>query len=172
MFNRDEIIKALECCSYLDRPICAECPEDGPGFGFACRDDLMKQACFMLKMLDVTPEELKRLKLCRHECKVDCLLESFNRVVEERDALRKAQEPRIIRGNDLIWDDRRTVWLETRHDGKIEPVKCHGMRGKLWFFSAYTGGKCFAAIGADYRKTWRCWDKEPTKERQGAEAWE
>lgn len=48
----------------------------------------MREAADLLEALDVTPEELARLKLCRHQCKVDCLLESFNRVVEERDALR------------------------------------------------------------------------------------
>ena len=122
MLDRDGIIKGLECCSYLDKPNCAECPEDGPGFGFACRDDLMKQACFMLKMLDVTPEELKRLKLCRYECKVDCLLESFNRVVEERDALRKTREPRLMtledfKNNPDIDDQGRLpCWVEYKDD--------------------------------------------------------
>ena len=129
---RNKVIQGLMCCSYLEHPNCGECPQDGPGFGFACRDGLIKSAL----------------------------------------ALLLAQEPHVIDGNCLIWDDRRTVWLETRHDGMIEPVKCHGMRGKLWFFSAYTGGKCFAAIGEDYGKTWRCWTAEPTEEQRKAVAWE
>lgn len=44
-------------------------------------------ALALLEILDVEPEELERLKLCRHKCKVDCLLEHFNKVVEERDEL-------------------------------------------------------------------------------------
>lgn len=41
----------------------------------------------LMEALDVSPEELERLKLCRHNCKIDCLLESYNKVVEERDKL-------------------------------------------------------------------------------------
>ena len=42
---------------------------------------------------NVTPEELERLKKCRHECKIDCLLERYEKIKDERDALLKAQEP-------------------------------------------------------------------------------
>lgn len=31
-------------------------------------------------------KEIERLKKCRHECKIDCLLEEYNRVKAERDA--------------------------------------------------------------------------------------
>lgn len=49
MIDREKVIRGLECCGYIDRPNCADCPEDGPGFGFACRDDLMKKALAILK---------------------------------------------------------------------------------------------------------------------------
>lgn len=55
-----------------------------------CIDALLKDAFAMLK---AQSEELDRLKLCRHNCKIECLLEEYNKVVAERDALRKAQEP-------------------------------------------------------------------------------
>ena len=90
MIDREKVIKGLECCGYMDRPNCADCPEDGPGLGYACRDDLMKKALALLK---AQSEELDRLKLCRHNCEIECLLDEYNKVVAERDALRKAQEP-------------------------------------------------------------------------------
>lgn len=46
-----------------------------------------------LALLKAQSEELDRLKLCRHNCKIECLLDEYNKVVAERDALRKAQEP-------------------------------------------------------------------------------
>ena len=50
-------------------------------------------AISLLLTLDVTPEELERLKKCRHECKIDCLLEHYEKIKAERDALLEAQEP-------------------------------------------------------------------------------
>jgi len=49
MIDQEKVIKGLECCGYIDRPNCADCPEDGPGFGYACRNDLMKKALALLK---------------------------------------------------------------------------------------------------------------------------
>lgn len=48
-YNRSKILKALKCCSYLSHPNCGECPQDGPGFGFACRDDLLKWSRILLE---------------------------------------------------------------------------------------------------------------------------
>ena len=45
---RNEVIQGLMCCSYLEHPNCGECTQDGPGFGFACRDGLMKSALALL----------------------------------------------------------------------------------------------------------------------------
>lgn len=56
-------------------------------------EPIIKDAIDLLEALDVTPEELERLKKCRHECKIDCLLEHYNNIKAERDALLKAQEP-------------------------------------------------------------------------------
>lgn len=44
---------------------------------------------------NVTPEELERLKKCRHECKIDCLLERYEKIKDERDALLKVQEAKV-----------------------------------------------------------------------------
>lgn len=52
----------------------------------------MCDALALLKALDVTPEELERLKMCRAECKIDCLLEHYNKIKDELDAMKKAQE--------------------------------------------------------------------------------
>jgi hypothetical protein len=37
----DETIRAIQCCTSTP-PKCGECPEHGPGFGIACRQDIRK----------------------------------------------------------------------------------------------------------------------------------
>lgn len=61
----------------------------------------LKDAIVLLKALDVTPEELERLKKCRHECKIDCLLEHYEKIKAERDALLEKQEPRLMVAKDF-----------------------------------------------------------------------
>ena len=53
MLNLDDTIKALRHCSILDKPHCKGCPMGGPGFGFACRDSLMK---YSLHYLSIIPQ--------------------------------------------------------------------------------------------------------------------
>lgn len=88
MTERNKIIKLLRDGA-LTQEIVAKL--DGDADAVAYRLEMaqaMREAADLLAALDVTPEELERLKMCRHACKVDCLLEAFNRVVEERDTLR------------------------------------------------------------------------------------
>lgn len=47
----ENVIAALEACSFIDPPDCSKCYLDGPGFGFACRDRLMYDALATLKSL-------------------------------------------------------------------------------------------------------------------------
>ena len=99
MIDREKVIKGLVCC--CQRKVCIyddtlkECPywelcgkhedafED-------CTSALAQDAIALLKAQDA---ELERLKNCRAECKIECLLDEYNKVVAERDALWKAQEP-------------------------------------------------------------------------------
>ena len=121
--------------------------------------DTMKDALTLIKALDVTPEELERLKLCRHECKVDCLLESFNRVVEERDALLKDREPRILTADDVkSWD--KDVWVEYFGDGRIVVVDEHLASSMTEFAMSMMRDKV------------RFWTARPTDEQRKAAAWE
>lgn len=65
LINREEVIKALEVCSYMEDPGCTGCPEDGPGFGYACRHDLMKSALFILKKQEpVEPKQYRTSWFC------------------------------------------------------------------------------------------------------------
>lgn len=84
---RDNTLKGMECCGYMEKPNCRDCPQDGPGFGFACREMLMRSAHDLIAALDVTPDELKRLKKCRHECKIDCLLEKHDDLIEKHNSM-------------------------------------------------------------------------------------
>lgn len=59
--DREKIIKGLECCIRWDKLHCGDCPMEGPGFGLACRDSLMRYAHALLKALNeprvLRPEE-------------------------------------------------------------------------------------------------------------------
>lgn len=93
----------------------------------------------LLNELDVTPDELDRLKRCRHECKIDCLLEHYNRVVEERDKLLMKHEAMDEEAEEAqqhlrnIWD-YATVneigWMQTAASN----AECtlHTMAGELF----------------------------------------
>ena len=117
--------------------------------------DTMKDALTLIKALDVTPEELERLKLCRHECKVDCLLESFNRVVEERDARLKDREPRILTADEMkSWD--KDIWVEDYDEDRVVALD----ESVAGFAAACMRGKK------------RCWTARPTEAQRKAAAWE
>lgn len=104
--KREKVIAGLKCRSKIKPDNRCERCHYGMMLGnrLGCNYmEICKDALALLEALDVTPEELDRLKLCRHNCKIDCLLESYNRVVDERDALLKAQEPvkpTLENGND------------------------------------------------------------------------
>lgn len=49
MPDRGKIIKGLECCANGGQDLCKECYQEGPGFGIACRQDLMRDAAQLLK---------------------------------------------------------------------------------------------------------------------------
>lgn len=103
--DREKIIRGLAACmpqTEADAAIgCDGCPYNGHPCGGNYQDNdhvnlpvrMIEDIRALLKALDVTPEELERLKKCRHKCKIDCLLKEYDRVKEERDALLKAQEP-------------------------------------------------------------------------------
>ena len=91
MTEREKVIKGLECIRDWSQFAVNK------GWLVAGASEKMvkyaKDALELLKAQDVTPEELERLKKCRHDCKIECLLKEYDRVKNERDALLKAQEP-------------------------------------------------------------------------------
>jgi hypothetical protein len=97
MMDREKVIKGLEWCMNEKHDCDREkgCPYENEGEDIECKYALHRDALALLKTLDVTPEELERLKKCRHECKIDCLLEHYDKIKAERDALLKAQEPMV-----------------------------------------------------------------------------
>lgn len=58
MPDREKVIKGLEAC--LDEADCTKCYKDGPGFGYACRESLMRDALVTLK------EQEARKPDCEH----------------------------------------------------------------------------------------------------------
>ena len=55
----EETISSLEACSFWEKPDCEKCKEVGPGFGFACREDLR---IHVLALLKAQMQEISRLK--------------------------------------------------------------------------------------------------------------
>lgn len=49
MPDREKVIKGLECCITDGRDSCKKCYQEGPGFGIACRQGLMRDALELLK---------------------------------------------------------------------------------------------------------------------------
>lgn len=91
MIDREKVIKGLECCAQ-DPDTGEDCIRLGCSYfnEHPCIQVMCRDALALLKAQDA---ELGRLKNCRAECKIECLLDEYNKVVAERDALRKAQEP-------------------------------------------------------------------------------
>ena len=115
--EREKVIEGLECCSQGRNGADAECgicPYNNNSMD--CNENLMADALELIKALDVTPEELERLKKCRHECKIDCLLEHFDEIKAERDAL--------LGERTAVWhyhNDAHGQWWECGNCGKV----CH-----------------------------------------------
>lgn len=157
MADRKKAIEGLELCL---KGLCDICPykdSDAPG---GCKDELMYDAIALLKALDVTPEELERLKMCRAECKIDCLLEHYNNVKDELDAMEKAQEPRVITIADF----------ENNHD--LDDL------GYLNAWVDYKDGNlcgwatiCLKDVG-EFVDVRRYWTSRPTDEMRRETPWE
>lgn len=93
MDKREKVLKGLEICKEESKLCFGESECGYQSYFPRCWITLAADALALLKALDVTPEELERLKKCRHECKIDCLLEHYEKIKAERDALLKEQEP-------------------------------------------------------------------------------
>ena len=58
MLNLDDTIKAFRCCTQTT-PDCANCPEQGPGFGIECRNDVKAYVLIWLKAQEPETAEVK-----------------------------------------------------------------------------------------------------------------
>lgn len=47
VMDLNNTIKTFECCTQKP-PDCANCPEKGPGFGFACKQDVIENVLYWL----------------------------------------------------------------------------------------------------------------------------
>ena len=146
--NRDDLIAHLR---FARENMCLNCTYD----------DILEQAIEMIKGQDVTPEELERLKKCRHDCKIECLLIEYDRVKNERDALLKAQDARLV-----TYDD-----FHSGHEDGGEAIPCwKEARSKTrhcgWAVIVY--GKMLADRETGVA---RYWTARPTEEQMREEAW-
>lgn len=148
MMNRDDLIAHLR---FARENMCLNCTYD----------DILDQAIEMIKAQDVTPEELERLKKCRHDCKIECLLKEYDRVKNERDALLRAQEARLVTYDDFHsgredCGEAIPCWKEARKK----------TRRSGWAVIVY--GKMLADRETGVA---RYWTAKPTEEQMREETW-
>ena len=176
--KREKVIKGLECClgKGQKRGMCEDCPYN-TGRMKCNLGDMHVDAIALLKALDVTPEELERLKKCRHECKIDCLLEHYERIKDERDALLKARLPRVLKLEELLSICEEPVWLEPK-SGKsytgwvlIDNIR-EGAEGTDIKLCMTRPGRVMVCPNIDlYGIKWRCWTSRPTVGQREAVKW-
>ena len=187
MIDRANVIKGLECCS--QKKVCIyddtlkECPywERCGKHEDAFEDCTSALAQDALALLKAQSEELDRLKLCRHNCKIECLLDEYNKVVAERDALRKAQEPRVMSLGEVLelkFDD--VVFVELYPTKAILSAIVVDVISKIPILGIGVlqlrhGGGYNGINNAElgyYGKTWRCWTSRPTDEQRRDTPWQ
>lgn len=168
----EEVIKGLECCILRnpdDHARCSQC-----SYGGNCVNRLKMDAL----------EWLKKLAKCNHDCKIDCLLDAYNKVVAERDELLEKQKPvkpMAIRKNELayimpgavVWYEQRlTEWEDMSLP--IYPVCVDGIGEMEWngrpelLIKYSVGSDPVSQYGLDFR----LWTARPTEEQRREEPWE
>jgi len=65
MTDREKVIKGLKCCLNESHADCAACYQQGPGFGFACREGLMRNA---LELLEAQEPRVLTLEEVKNDC--------------------------------------------------------------------------------------------------------
>ena len=174
MTNWEKVVLKLQ----ILRTWCAVNPNYGKGL---CVEDCRSAVKWLdnaIALLKAQDEELERLKLCRHNCKIDCLLESYNRVVEERDALRKAREPRLITAADFAdnpdVDDRGYIpcWVECNEIEIASGIK-NGIIVPGETVDGWTEVSLRDMPGGDfYNPNVRYWTRKPSQEQREETPWQ
>lgn len=177
MIDREKVIKGLEnIVSDMQEEIdeWRDYSDSELSHGLTCDCEWWYNTAQMLKdalaLLKAQDAELERLKNCGAECKIECLLDEYNKVVAERDALRKAQEPRVMTLEEVREKMPFVLWVEDL-DARVQVFPVALVDG------AYRDGAFDWCADVeieqdDYGKRWRYWDKRPTNEKREATPWE
>ena len=174
MNDQEKVVLKLQVL----RTWCAVNPEYNKGL---CIEDCRSAVEWLdnaIALLKTQEEELERLKLCRHNCKVDCLLESYNRVVEERDALRKEREPRLLTAADFADNPDADeygflpCWVECNEVETAAAIK-HGIILPGETVDGWTEASVRDMPGGDhYNPNVRYWTGKPSPEQREVLPWE
>ena len=168
MANRENAIKGMKCCRW---GMCFGCPyNDGVHGNTGCKTKMLDDIIALLEALDVTPEELERLKKCRHECKIECLLEHYEKIKAERDALLEA---RILTVDELwhLHPHSDVVWLQDVDKYCVKPgILTYLGLNKVEF--VVEGRRVpVRAEYVDYMIRWCCWTRMPSEEQRRKTPW-
>lgn len=152
--DREKIIRGLECCTdHYHRADCYGCYQEGPGFGFACRESLMRDALALLREQEPRLLGLEEVKAI---------------------ALREAER--------ILSSKVEPVWLEQNEGGltnlALVLISWWYMEGvdedetAFEFIAKHFGTDIDDTLNyLDYGKRWRAWTRKPSLEQRKEAAW-
>lgn len=111
-----------------------------------------------LALLEAQEKELEELRLCRHKCKIDCLLKSYNELDEKYKVLLKAQTPRVLARREYrSWN--KDAWYEDMESGTLVAVDRSAVRAYVEY------------MARDGYEMKRLWTARPTDEQREETPW-
>ena len=112
--DSEKLIEAVRLCGSTPKvDQCKQCAYWSGGDMSKCIPRMTTDAATALSTLQAENEklraELERLKNCRHECKIECLLEEYNKVVAELERAKEtgfddAMNAAVCSANEVIME--------------------------------------------------------------------
>lgn len=105
------------------------------------------------------------------------LLKEYERAIKHQsdhlDALLKAQEPRVLRVEEVVLlKQNDVVWLEDYNKKDVIPAIVSRM-GPMVICIEFALSDRFISVGYDdYGSRWRCWSSRPTDKQREVVKWE
>lgn len=187
MFDREQIIKSLECCSFAwnidEPPDCRNCPYADEKFG-TCQVPDTTLIDDTIELLKADQHELihQRDTIAQLQAALDLAnsklikmgYEAYNcddgRGVLE-NIIKVVQEPRVLTLNEVETGEH-SMYLEVRDEVGLNPfpvLLC--VNGLSLIRLTNADGARFGFEKATYNKTWRCWSSKPTDEQRKVVKW-
>ena len=137
MADRENVIKVL-----------GECAEDDCVSVLVPRDIVED----VLELLKAQAAELEELKLCKHKCKIDCLLKEYNKISDELKEMKQDYEDMREDLQDTLKDNLRLQELVDTQ----EPIAPIFDEHESWDGDYYKCGACGYLLGKESKYCLMC----------------